>query len=135
MLNVFRSPEEWPYSLEELGRMDEGSLGNELFWFLNSRSLGYLPKYEIHDCYHTLLGYGTTVTEELKLQAFMWGNKNSTFAGRVLLILGCIVFPAKYVLFQVELSRGKLCVPLKPINVTDILSRKLTDLRKELCIK
>lgn len=135
LLNIFRNPEEWPYSLEELERMDEGSLGNELFWFLNSRSLGYLPKYEIHDCYHTLLGYGTTVTEELKLQAFMWGNKNSTFAGRVLFILGCIVFPAKHTLFKAVLSRGKRSVPLKPINVTEILSRKLTELRKELCIK
>ena len=58
------------------------------------------------------------MTEELKLQAFMWGNKNSTFAGRVLLILGVIVFPMKLNILKIEILKGRKAKPLKERYVT-----------------
>ena len=70
-MNYFRRPNPWPFSLEDIQFMNEESLGLELYDFLNDRGLGYLPKYDVHDAYHALLGYVTPVTEELKLQAFM----------------------------------------------------------------
>ncbi|MEY4589737.1 MAG: hypothetical protein RL497_1813 [Pseudomonadota bacterium] len=133
-LNIFRNPEAWPYSLEALERMDKESLGWALFDFLNSRGLGYLPKYEIHDSYHALVGYGTTVTDELKLQAFMWGNKNATFAGKTLFIIGYIVFPGKHKMLQKEISRGKKAMPLSSVDISKMMHKNLTSLRKDLCI-
>lgn len=133
-LNIFRRPVKWPYSLEELERMDEGTLGRELFEFLHSRDLGYLPKYEEHDAYHALLGYGTTVTEELKLQAFMWGNGNSTFAGRVLFLIGYSIFPSKHRALLIEMKRGQLSKSLSPIPVASLMCRNLHEIRKELLI-
>lgn len=114
--------------------MDENTLGFHLYEFLNSRGFSYLPKYEVHDTYHTLLGYGTTSIEELKLQAFMWGNNNSTFAGRVLFILGLILLPTKYQLFQVEIIRGKKAKKLKGFDVIEMINKPLLQLREELCI-
>jgi ubiquinone biosynthesis protein Coq4 len=134
-LNLFRSPPVWPFSFDDLKAMDENSLGFHLYAFLNSRGFNYLPKYEIHDAYHTLLGYGTTSIEELKLQAFMWGNKNSTFAGRVLFIIGLILFPTKYKLFKVEIIRGKKAKALKEYDVIEMIDQPLLQLREELCIR
>lgn len=133
-LNIFRNPPAWPFTLSELEMMETDTLGKCLFEFLDSRDMGYLPKYEVHDAYHALLGYGTTVTEELKLQAFMWGNKNSTFAGRVLLILGVIVFPKKFSILKAELLKGKNAKPLKEHSLTEMIQDNIFQLRKDLCI-
>ena len=133
-LNIFRNPPEWPYTLAELKAMENETLGNNLFNFLHTRNFDYLPKYESHDAYHSLLGYGTTVTEELKLQGFMWGNKNSTVAGRVLFILGVIVFPNKYQLFKVEMKRGQNAKPLKEYSITEMIPLNINNIRKTLCI-
>ncbi len=117
-----------------MAEFEDETLGRELYSFLSSRKLGYLPKYEEHDSYHVLLGYGTTVTEELKLQAFMWGNKNSTFSGRGLFVLGCIVFPSKHSLFRREMIRGRNAKPLSGIPVTSMIPKNLSELRRNLCI-
>jgi hypothetical protein len=71
----------------------------------------------------------------LKLQAFMWGNKNSTFAGRVLFIIGLILFPTKYKLFKVEIIRGKKAKALKEYDVIEMIEQPLLQLREELCIR
>ena len=63
ILNTFRNPTPWPYSMQDLSGMEKETFGRELYNLLRNRNLNYLPKYEIHDAYHTLLGYGTTVTE------------------------------------------------------------------------
>jgi len=133
-LNLFRRPESWPYPLEEIQVMEKGSLGRELYNFLHGRGLGYLPKYEVHDAYHALLGYGTTVTEELKLQAFMWGNKNCTFAGQILFLLGYLVFPKKRKVLKNEMSRGRLAKPLRAFPVHEMIPNQVIKLRRDLCI-
>ena len=133
-LNLFRKPEAWPYPFESLAEFDDETLGRELYSFLSIRGLEYLPKYEEHDSYHVLLGYGTTVTEELKLQAFMWGNRNCTFAGKVLFILGFVVFPSKRSLFRREMIRGKSAKPLSSIPVASMIPKNLSELRRNFCI-
>lgn len=134
VLNIFRSPPVWPYPLADLANLEEGTLGKALHTFLTERNLGYLPQYEEHDTYHALLGYGTSVTEELKLQAFMWGNKNATFAGKILFILGYIIFPSQHGLFKNEIKRGQLAMPLSNVNIASMIPQKLAVLRRELCI-
>ncbi|WP_194868225.1 hypothetical protein [Pseudoalteromonas sp. PPB1] len=133
-LNLFRKPEPWPYKFDDLLYLEQGTLGRELHQFLQSRNLGYLPKYEEHDAYHALLGYGTTVTEELKLQSFMWGNKNATFAGKVLFILGYILFPSKHDEFRREVKRGMEARPLCEYDVASMIPLQLDELRRNLCI-
>ena len=134
ILNLFRSPDEWPYSLDGLSDMPDGSWGRELYSFLESRELGYLPKYEEHDAYHALLGYGTTVTEELKLQAFMFGNGSATIAGRVLLTIGVVGFPAKWRLLREEFRRGRRSSPLHRFPTTVMMPLPLNVVRRKMCI-
>ena len=134
-LNVFRNPPPWPFSFDELGCMEQGTLGRALYGFLTSREPGYLPKYEVHDAYHALLGYNTTVTDELRLQAFMWGNGNSTFAGRILFVLGYVLFAGKRKVLQQDIEKGRTAMPLKGYSVADMIPLDLSQLRIELCIE
>lgn len=134
MLNLVRRPSPWPYALEDLAAMPEDSWGRELHDFLAGRELDYLPKYEEHDAYHALLGYGTTVTEELKLQAFMFGNGSATVAGRVLLALGAVVFPSKWPVLRGEYRRGRRSSPLRRFPTAALIPEPLDEVRFKMCI-
>ncbi len=134
LLNLARQPDPWPYELEDLALMSDDSWGRELHRFLRSRDLGYLPKYEEHDAYHALLGYGTTVTEELKLQAFMFGNGSATVAGRVLLAIGAIMFPSKWSVLRAEFARGRRSSPLHRFGTEELIPLPLDDVRRTMCI-
>lgn len=106
-LNVFRNPKPFPYTLEEMRKFPYGTLGYEVAAFLDKRDFDLLPKYEIHDAVHTILKYNTTTVGELKLQAFMWGNKSSSFAGRVLFLIGICVLPELWNELRLDLERGR----------------------------
>lgn len=88
--NLLRRPRPWPYTLDELRRFSPGTLGAETAVFLDARRFGFLPQYETHDVIHTLLDYKTTTSGELRLQAFMLGNRSASFAGRVLFLIGLV---------------------------------------------
>jgi len=106
-LNIFRRPKPFPYTLEEMRNFPEGTLGFEVAAFLDKRKFDLLPKYEIHDAVHTLLNYNTTTAGELKLQAFMWGNNSSSFAGRALFLIGILTLPELWSELMVNYERGR----------------------------
>ena len=135
LLNVFRTKTDWPFSLEELGAFDSRTLGYAVYQLLNSRGLSYLSNYEMHDTYHALLNYDTTVMHELYLQAFMLGNNNATFPGKVLLIFGLVFFPLSLFRFKEEFQKGRTAKPLRNCDVCIFLPKRLSALRKDLCIK
>ena len=85
----------------------KGTLGFELAAFLDKRGFDLLPKYEIHDAVHTILNYNTTTVGELKLQAFMWGNGSSSFAGRALFLIGLLILPELWEELKLDLERGE----------------------------
>ena len=87
-LNRFRKPTGWSLTVSHLSGFPQGSWGLALARFLRVRRFDFLPQYEAHDALHCLLNYGTTASGELRLQAFMCGNRSATVAGRVLLLLG-----------------------------------------------
>ena len=123
-LNKFRKTPQWPFTLEELRLLPNESIGNDLAIFLDSQHLKLLPKYEVHDMLHVLLGYGVTPKEEVKLQGFMCGNGSATFGGKVLFIIGLVIKPeyAKSVLK--EYKRGKTPQKLKSMTLVTWLWKK-----------
>lgn len=107
LLNSLRRPQPWPVSLAEMRQLPAGSLGAATAAFLEQRHFTLLPQYEIHDMMHTLLGYGTTTTEELRLQAFMWGNHSASLEGRVLLLIGLVTLPELWAILAADYRRGR----------------------------
>lgn len=131
-LNVLRRPPPWPYTLEELHHFPAGSWGADLAAFLAARGFTYLPKYEPHDAAHVLLGYDTTVTGELRLQAFMVGNRSVSFAGRVLLGLGALVLPELWSQLRQDWVRGRQAVRLATWDVPALLHEPTAVLQTRL---
>lgn len=134
MLNRFRKPPPFPYQLNELRDFPAGSLGAETAHFLDSRSFDFLPQYETHDVFHTLLGYGTSTTGELRLQAFMWGNNSSSFAGRVLFVLGLVLTPELWPQLRKDMERGRHSVRVAELDIPKLLPDSVDSLRLRLVL-
>lgn len=134
-LNMFRNPPKWPYTLDDQRNFPKGSLGREVAAFLDARGLPLLPKYEVHDTLHVLFQYGTTPFEEMRLQGFMIGNGNSTFAGKVLFILGLIIMPEYWPYLKQDLQRGKEANSLKNYEFETLVLENAVKIRSNMRLK
>jgi len=132
LLNLFRRPTPFPYTLNQLRDFPKQSLGAETAAFLDKRNFNFLPQYETHDVFHTLLGYGTTTTGELRLQAFMWGNKSSSIAGRILFIIGSLTLPELWSQLRDDFQRGRRAQKVADLNIPILLDKNINGLRSEV---
>src|SRR5437899_986792 len=79
VLKIVRNPNHFTYDKNQLRCLPPGSLGNDLYYFLEQRNLPLLTHYARHDLKHVLLGYDTTDAGEACLQSFMLGNGRISF--------------------------------------------------------
>lgn len=134
LLNMFRNPPKWPYTLSDQRQFPSGSLGREVANFLDTKNLPLLPKYEVHDALHVLFQYGTTPFEEMRLQGFMVGNGSSTFAGKVLFVLGLVIMPEYWPQLKLDLQRGREAKSIGDYNFELLVLEDTSVLRKRLRI-
>jgi hypothetical protein len=133
ILNRFRQRSGWVHSLDDLRHFPEGSWGAYLARFLDLRGFDdFLPNYETHDAFHTLLGYETDVIGEMRLQAFMLGNRSASFAGRVLFVLGCFLLPELWPQLRLDLARGRQSPQIRQWNIPALLACDLYHLKQLL---
>ena len=133
-LNFFRPAPYWTHSMDGLRTLPQESVGRDLAFFIDKQNLMLLPKYEVHDVLHVILGYGTTPIEEMKLQGFMIGNRSSTFGGKVLFVLGLIIKPEYWKIVRKELKRGREASVIRGIDFNNLVHVKTEDLRINLNI-
>jgi hypothetical protein len=132
VINLFRRRRgSWP-PLAELRRFPEASLGREVAAFLDARGVPFLDRYEPHDTLHVLLEYDTSLRGELELQAFMWGSKSSSFAGRVLFVWGGLMAPEHIGAMRRALRRGRRSIPIDELRLGAMLDEPPATVRAEL---
>lgn len=135
-LNRFRRESGWVHSLEDLRQFPVGTWGAGVVQFLDARGFDdFLPNYESHDALHTLLGYETNITGELRLQAFMIGNGGASFPGQVLFILGCLILPELWPQLRLDFMRGYNSARLRMWDVPAMLNSDLTLIRTKIALR
>jgi hypothetical protein len=126
VLNTFRRRSEWHYSVDSLRQFPPGTWGANLAQFLDQRGFeDFLPNYEAHHAFHTLLDYETDVVGELHLQAFMVGNGSVSFAGHVLFGLGCVLLPELWSQLRTDFARGHQSPHVRVWDVGSMLGENL----------
>jgi hypothetical protein len=93
LLKIFRRPGQINCTLEELKAKPAGTLGHDLFLFLEKRKLPLLPHYARHDLKHVLLHYDTTDEGEACLQCFMLGTGRISFPVLATAVYAFITMP------------------------------------------
>ena len=130
MLNHIQPRARWEHSLDELRYFPDHSWGAALAGFLDTRHFAdFLTNYETHDAFHALLNYDTNVVGELRLQAFMVGNRSASFAGHVLFVLGCLLLPELWPQIQRDFTRGRQSACVGSWDVPSLLDQVIEHLQ------
>lgn len=109
LLKIIRRPNTFRYSKEQLAFFPEGSLGKDLYLFLEKRDLPLLKHYARHDLKHVLLNYDTTDKGEACLQSFMLGNGRVSFPVLATVAYGFITMPEYWQLMRRAFKQGRRC--------------------------
>lgn len=107
MLKMVRKPKVNSFSKEELKLLPAGTLGNDLFHFLDNRGLPFLPHYARHDLKHVLLQFDTTDEGEACLQSFMLGNGRISFPVLATVGYAFITMPEYWGKMKTAYHRGR----------------------------
>lgn len=127
-----RKPRNFPYSLKDMETMPQGTVGKELYCFLNRNGLDLLPYYEKHDIKHVVLGYAATEEGEVSLQCFMLANGRITVPVVLCVLFGFLTMPEYYRLFSRAWHRGRCTKKLKCLDWFSLTPCSLSDVRKNI---
>ena len=132
MLKLFRRPNAFPYTEQELQSLPAGTIGNDLFRFLKQRDLPLLKHYARHDLKHVLLGYDTTEEGEACLQSFMLGNGRLSFPVLATVVYGFITMPEYHDKMKCAYYKGRNSNSIHGWNWSEIVQLKTADLRTKV---
>ena len=128
--NVFKKNKKaWTYSLQDLGKFENGTLGKTMYNFITTNGFKLEPKIESHDAYHVLLGFETTVPEEVAMQFFLVANgKNSLYAIGTA-ILGFLALPEYWENYLEAFYHGRKACSFANWKFEHLLNEDLSTLK------
>lgn len=132
LIKIIRRPTIFNYSKEQLMLLPQGSLGNDLFQFLQKRNLPLLKHYARHDLKHVLLNYDTTDEGEACLQTFMLGNGRVSFPVLATVLYGFITMPEHWKKMRLAYKQGRSCNPFHNWKWNELLPEQTSDLRNKI---
>jgi ubiquinone biosynthesis protein Coq4 len=118
--------------MEELKEFPLGTLGNDLFRFLDERNLPLLKHYARHDLKHILLGFDTTDEGEACLQCFMFGNGRVSFPVLATVIYSALTMPEYWKKMKISYQWGKNATPFHHWNWNEMLIEPTFELRNRI---
>jgi ubiquinone biosynthesis protein Coq4 len=124
--------ESWHVNRQSLMQMPDGTLGQDLGYFLQRNNFELLDKGESHDVYHVLLGYDTTVADEIKLQYFLLGNGRLSFIGYAIMAVGFHLLPEYFREYIKAFRQGRQCKNIIHWDMKNLLSKNTEILRGRL---
>lgn len=132
MLRRVRKPNDFKYSELELYQLPEGTLGNDLYHFLEKRSLPLLSHYARHDIKHVLLGYDTTEEGEVCLQSFMLGNGRVSFPVLATVVYGWLTMPEHWEKMRAAYRQGQQSTSFHYWNWNEMVGIKTAMLQERI---
>ncbi len=132
LLKIIRKPNFFTYSKEQLKALPEGSLGNDLYRFLEKRNLPLLKHYSRHDLKHVLLGYDTTDEGEACLQSFMFGNGRVSFPVLATLVYSFCTMPEHWTKMKRAYRLGKKSNSIHHWQWNNLMTESTDQLRTKI---
>lgn len=132
LLKIIRRPNTFTYNKEQLMGFPEGSLGNDLYLFLEKRNLPLLTHYARHDLKHVLLNYDTTDEGEACLQCFMLGNGRVSFPVLATVIYGFVTMPEHWKQMKKAYRQGKNCTSFHGWRWNELLRHQTAAVRRKI---
>jgi len=132
--NIILKSRRWNFDLKDFETMPECSLGYQLQLYLKRNFIEFKPNLIRHDIKHILLGYEMKMPDELKIHAFLLGNKSYNSLGMIYLLVCILIVPEIIPKLVSENKRGKNADCLHAIILQDYLTQDINSLRQKFNI-
>jgi len=132
IVKLMRRPIPFRYSELELYMLPDGTLGKDLYNFLEQRNLPLLKHYARHDIKHVLLGYDTTDEGEACLQCFMLGNGRISFPVLATVGYALITMPEYWSRMRRAYRQGRCCSSFHNWSWNELLTAPTAELRNKI---
>ena len=106
----------------------ENSIGKDIIQLLEQNNLKLIPLYEEHDLKHIVLDYGMTSEEEIRMQAYLFGNGNRSL-GCILFLLSGILLPSAWKKFHEDYCRGKNSPAILELKLDECMNVPTSELK------
>lgn len=131
-IEYFSKMDRYHQQVDELRKLENGTLGKEIANCLDDHRLTLVPKYESHDLKHVLLDYKMTAEDEIRMQAFMIGNGNYSIPSFTIFFFGALLLPDLWPTFYSDFKKGIQTIPISKWTIENYASRPISELRTEL---
>ena len=135
LLKRLRKPNNFSHRKSDLAAFPEGSLGRDLYDFLETKNLPLLGHYARHDLKHVLLGFDTTEEGEVCLQSFMLGNGRVSFPVLATVVYGVLTMPEHWKKMRESFRLGGKCNPFHGWNWNEAVYEQTSSLRNRIYLK
>lgn len=125
----FSNKKHYHQKLEYMRSLPEGTVGFDIARILDKNDLELIPLFEEHDLKHLLLGYEMTTIEELRLQAYLFGNGNYSIFCVLFLATG-LFLPSQWNTFYQDYQRGKLGNDILSLKIDESMLKKTESLKR-----
>ncbi len=122
------------YTFEDYANMPQNSLGKTYHTWLNEAQLSFKPNLVRHDLKHVLLEYRTEMSDELRITAFLIGNRCYNPLSIAYLGLCLCIVPEAIKWLYNDFKRGRKSTCLKYVVLQDYVKMNLIACRKQLNI-
>ena len=113
------------YTFNDLKKLPKNTVGHHVYQQLSSAQLSYQPKLLFHDAKHVILGYSMQIQDELRLNAFLLGNRSVNPLGLIYLAICCSVVPEFIPQLKKAFQRGKQSNSLKSMQFSTLINQPL----------
>ena len=122
----------WQYDEMDYRNLPDGTVGKELINYMDKIGITFKPNLVKHDIKHILTGYQMKTKDEIKIQAFLLGNRCTNWFSVIYLFVNLILLPE--IIFEVlkDYKRGTKAIRLRSIHLEGTITKNLNNLKQEL---
>lgn len=113
----------WRYTADDYRRMPENSMGKKLICYMDQHRIPFKPNLVRHDLKHILLGYEMRMPDELRIHAFLFGNRCYNAMGIIYLAICMLFVPEVTPCLWQDYKRGRKAIPLKKIDLSNFVEQ------------
>ncbi len=117
--------------LEKLRTLEKGTVGREVAEMLDGKGYRLIPKFENHDLKHIFSDYEMTMQDEIKMQAYLVGNGNTTFPCLIFLSLG-LFYPRIWIDIRTEYRQGKNSNSIHFLTLDNCMAKSLSEIKMNM---
>lgn len=130
ILLLTRGKKHFAYTMDDLSKLPEGTLGKDLYQTLTKNGFTLLRHYERHDCKHIILNYPMNECGEAAMQFHLLGSKHRSIP--VLITVGVCLFimPDYWSHFKTAYQRGKHSGALNHLDYNALIPQFTSEIRK-----